>query len=112
MLKIEFEVGSYESRLKGEGVRRFRRPTTWTIQNKILYGLLFAIDMDNNQMEMKVKDFADKIGVHERTAAAYIFEGRKPSDENIKKICELLGYPEDIIFYDIKEEGKCSKKMK
>lgn len=107
----EFEVGSYESRLKGEGIRKFRRPTTWNIENKILYGLLFAIDMDNNERQMKVKDFADKVGVNERTAAAWIFEGRKPTTENRQKICELLGYPENIIFFDIKE-GKNERSIK
>lgn len=100
---MEFEIGSYESRLKGKGIRKFKRPTTWTIQNKILYGLLFAIDMDNNQRQMKIKDFADKVGVNERTVDAWIFEGVYPKSENRQKISKLLGYPEDIIFFDIKE---------
>lgn len=98
---MDYEIGSYESRKGGKGIRKFRRPKN-RIKNKILYGLLFATDMDNNNAKMKVKDFAEKINVNIRSAEAWVFEGRLPNAENRKKICKLLGYPESILFHDIK----------
>lgn len=101
MSNKQFQVGSLDSRKQGEGVRKFRKPTSNGIQNKILYGILFAIDMDINQKEMKIKDFSEGVGISTRSIQRYIYEGDRPSDENIEKICDYLGYPERILFYDI-----------
>jgi len=89
------KLGNIETRVKGGSRKNFRRLTEWNVENRILYGILFSIDL-------KLSDFADKIEVNSRTAQAWVFEGREPNDENKEKICKLLGYPEEILFYDIR----------
>jgi len=54
-------------------------------------------------MDLKLSDFAEMVGVNPRTVQAWVFEGREPNDENREKICKLLVYPEEILFYDIRK---------
>ena len=87
---------SKEELAKGGSKKSFRKLRTWNVKNKILYGILFS-------KNIKLSDFAELVGVSRRTVQRWVFEGGKPADENIEKICDLLGYPEYILFYDLKE---------
>ncbi|MFP4457910.1 MAG: hypothetical protein ACLFPS_09685 [Clostridia bacterium] len=90
---------SKEELAKGGSKKAFRKLKEWTVKNKILYGILFSYDI-------KLSDFAEMIGVSSRAVQRWVFEGKSPNRENRKKICELLDYPEYILFYDIKKESE------
>ncbi|WP_202079699.1 helix-turn-helix transcriptional regulator [Caldalkalibacillus salinus] len=89
---------------KGIRKRRFRRPKTWTIANRFLYGLMFVYDL-------KCADLAEAVGVSERTVNAWVFEGRIPSDENKEKVAQVLDCSVHILFNaeDIKKELRKSE---
>ncbi|MFD2670361.1 helix-turn-helix domain-containing protein [Marinicrinis sediminis] len=77
----------------GKGVRisRFRRPNSWNVQNRVLMSVLIVENI-------KLSELAKKIGVSPRTVAAWVYEGRMPSEDNQRKVAELLGLPEHIVF--------------
>lgn len=83
-------------RVLGKGIRkkRFRRLKSWEVKNRYMLGLMFADDI-------KVSDMAERLGVSPRTVQAWIYEGRIPSDKNIKKVCKELNCPEEILFRDL-----------
>lgn len=83
-------------RYLGKGIRkkRFRRASVWKVKNRILYGLMFTEDI-------KVSDLADMIGVSNRTVQAWIYEGRKPSEENISKAAEILKVSPHVLFMEV-----------
>jgi len=80
----------------GIGIRkpRFRmKLQAWGIKYEVLYGILLV-------KGIALSVLAEKIGVHPRTVNRWVYEGHKPSPENAEKLCKLLGYPEEILFYE------------
>lgn len=77
----------------GKGVRisRFRRPNSWIVQNRVLMSILIVENI-------KLSELAEKIGVSPRTVAAWVYEGRTPSEDNQRKVSEQLGLPPNILF--------------
>lgn len=89
-----------ENKVKGGSKKSFRRLSTWNIENRIMYGIMYSKDI-------KVSDLAERVGVTSRTVQRWLFEGSVPNEENQIKCVEILGYPKEILFYDIlyKESG-------
>ncbi|HEY8345050.1 MAG TPA: helix-turn-helix transcriptional regulator [Bacillota bacterium] len=80
----------------GVGIRkpRFRmKLQSWRIRHEVLYGILLV-------RGIALSVLAEEIGVHPRTVNRWIYEGSKPNQENIDKLCRLLGYPAEILFYE------------
>ena len=74
--------------------KRFRKPYTWEIKNRIMMGIMYVEDI-------KVSKLAEEINVDPRSVQRWIYEGAMPSKENIKKIEKILGIPKEILFYEI-----------
>lgn len=96
MASFEEERKKISNKVKGGEKKAFRKLRTWDVENKILYGIMFSCNL-------KVSDLAEIIGVSARTVQAWVFEGREPKKESREKLSKLLGYPEYILFYDLKE---------
>lgn len=77
----------------GKGIRkpRFRETQKWTIQNRIIMALLYAEDL-------KISQFAQRIGVHHRSAASWVYEGAIPKKHRWDLISEVLKFPAEYIF--------------
>lgn len=75
---------------------KFRKPEKVT--NRILYAILLVRDM-------KVIEFSEAVGVQSTTAAAWLFRGEKPKPQARRRISDLLGFPEDILFHEIVRDG-------
>lgn len=89
MRKYQFEnPKKYLS--KGVKVPRFRK-TKKQIRNRALYAAMLSKDIKGSEL-------ASKIGVTSRTVNAWITDGAVPKDENIDKVCNILGYPQHILF--------------
>lgn len=98
MASFEEERKKISNKVKGGKKKAFRRLRTWDVENKILYGIMFSLNL-------KISDLAEIINVNPRTVQAWVFEGRTPNEKNREKLSKLLGYPEYILFYDLKEGG-------
>ncbi|CAM3370535.1 helix-turn-helix domain-containing protein [Marinicrinis lubricantis] len=84
----------------GKGVRisRFRKPNSWTIQNRILMSILIVENI-------KLSELAKQVGVSPRTVAAWIYEGRRPSEDNQQKVADIVGLPPHIVFSEQQGDG-------
>lgn len=71
--------------------KRFRKPHSWEIKNRILMGLLLVEDI-------KLSELAEKVNVTARCVQNWVYEGRTPSKENQKKIAEILEVQTHILF--------------
>lgn len=92
--KTKYEIEKHVH--EGKGIRKFRTPKIWSVKNRILYGVLWAENMP-------LQTFADKVGVSLRAVESWIFEGRRPNEENTKKCEEVTGLPRSILFYEVEE---------
>lgn len=75
---------------RGVKVPRFRK-TNKQIKNRVLYAILLSKDI-------KISKFASLIGVVPRTIQGWIVSGSVPNGENLKLVCEVLKYPQHILF--------------
>jgi hypothetical protein len=85
----------------GEGTEgpKFRSPVKWSINNRMLMGLLVAHDI-------KLSELAEYLNVSPRTVQRLVYESRpdgyrQPNKENMKTLCELLGVPKNILFGEV-----------
>jgi hypothetical protein len=56
-----------------------------------MMALLYAEDL-------KISQFAAKVGVHHRTAAGWIYEGTIPKAQRFDRISEVLDFPAEYLF--------------
>jgi len=99
LASFEEERKKISNKIKGGKKKSFRRLREWNVENKILYGIMFSLNL-------KISDLAKIINVSPRTVQAWVFEGRNPNEENKESLSKLLGYPEYILFYDLRKGGK------
>lgn len=78
---------------KGVRVKRFRKPSKWSIQNRILMGILMLQDI-------KLSELAEQVRVSPRRVSAWVYEGSNPNAEHRAAIAFLTGFPQDVLFYD------------
>lgn len=78
----------------GKGIRkpRFRKASVNSVKNRILMSVLYGSNT-------KLSELAEVIGVSSRSVTAWVYE-RNPGDVNRMKIADVMGFPENILFYD------------
>ncbi|MCR8645535.1 hypothetical protein NV379_23130 [Paenibacillus sp. N1-5-1-14] len=88
----------------GKGIKkpRFRKPKEWSIQNRILMSVMMVEDV-------KLSELASELNVANRTVAAWIYQGVKPTEEYRAKISFKFGIPQSVLFYDDQQYNNVEK---
>jgi len=95
VLIVGDDKSAREKLCKGIEGPRWRKPKHWTIKNTQIMGQLKV-------REIPLSDFAESIGVNPRTVAAWIYEGRLPTEENQEKCCQYFGMPAEVLFREVR----------
>jgi len=77
----------------GDGVKspRFRTPKIWSIENRVLYGVMLADNITLLELSREIK-------VSTRTIQRWVFEGHIPNEQNKEKVCNFFHLPESVLF--------------